>query len=35
MMELTMKYVMARLMHEMSKKKEKEPEGNDAAMVLY
>ena len=33
MKELTMEYVTARLMHEMSKKKEKEPQGDDAAMV--
>ena len=31
--ELTMEYVTARLMHEMSKRKEKEPQGDDAAMV--
>lgn len=35
MKELTMAYVTVRLMHEMSKKKEKEPEDNNAAMVLH
>ena len=34
MKELTMDYVTAHLMHEMSKCKEKEPQGEDAAMVL-
>ena len=33
MKELTMKYVTARLMHEMSKHKEKELQGKDVAMV--
>ena len=33
MKELTMEYVTARLMHEMSKRKEKEPQGEDVAMV--
>ena len=33
MKELTMEYVTTRLMHEMSKRKEKEPQGDDAAMV--
>ena len=32
--ELTMDYVTACLMYEMSKRKEKEPQGEDAAMVL-
>ena len=31
--ELTMEFVTARLVHEESKKKEKEPHGNDSAMV--
>ena len=35
MKELTMDYVTAHLMHEMSKCKEKEPQGEDAAMVLW
>ncbi len=34
MKELTMEYVTARLMHEVSKRKEKEPQGDDAAMML-
>ena len=34
MKELTMDYVTMRLMHEMSKRKEKEPQGEDVAMVL-
>jgi hypothetical protein len=33
MQDLTMEYVTARLMHEVSKRKEKEPQGDDAAMV--
>jgi hypothetical protein len=33
MKDLTMEFVTARLMHEMSKRKEKEPQGDDAAMV--
>jgi hypothetical protein len=33
MKDLTMEFVTARLMHEVSKKKEKEPQGDDAAMV--
>lgn len=32
--ELTMEFVMARLMHEMTKRKEKECQGEDIAMVL-
>ena len=34
MKELTMKYMTARLMHKMLKRKEKEPKGKDVAMVL-
>ncbi len=33
MKDLTMEFVTARLMHEVSKRKEKEPQGDDAAMV--
>ena len=33
MQDLTMEYVTARLMHEVSKRNEKEPQGDDAAMV--
>jgi hypothetical protein len=33
MKDLTMEFVIAWLMHEVSKKKEKEPQGDDAAMV--
>ena len=33
MKELTMEYVTARLMHEMSKRKEKEPQGEEVALV--
>ena len=31
--ELTIEFVIARLVHEVSKRKEKEPQGNDLAMV--
>lgn len=34
MMKLTMKYVMTCLMHEMSKRKGRKPQGYDVAMVL-
>jgi hypothetical protein len=33
MQDLTMEFVTARLMHEVSKRREKEPQGDDAAMV--
>src|ERR1700724_2727756 len=33
MKELTTEYVTARLMHEMSKRKEKEPQGEEVALV--
>ncbi len=33
MQDLTMEFVTARLMHEVSKRKEKEPQGDDATMV--
>ncbi len=33
MQDLTMEYVTARLMHEVSKRKEKEPQGDDATLV--
>ena len=33
MKELTLEFVTARLMHEVTKKKEKEPQGDEAAMV--
>jgi hypothetical protein len=33
MQDLTMEFVTARLMHEVSKRREKEPQGEDAAMV--
>ena len=33
MKDLTMEYVTSRLMHEVSKRKEKEPQGDDAALV--
>ncbi len=33
MQAFTMEFVTARLMHEMSKRREKEPQGEDAAMV--
>ena len=32
--KLIMKYMIARLMHEMSTRKKKEPKGNDVDMVL-
>lgn len=35
MIEMTVRYVMACLMYEMSKKKEREPKGDDATMVLH
>ena len=35
MKDLIMKYVMTSLMHEMSKRKEKEPQGKDATMVSH
>ena len=35
MKELTIKYVTAHLMHEMSKHKKNEPQGKDTAMVLH
>jgi hypothetical protein len=35
MKELTMKYMTARLMHEMSKKKEEKHRSDDVAMVLH
>ena len=35
MKELTMKYVTTRLMHEMSKRKEREPQSEDVAMVSH
>lgn len=35
MKDLIMKYVMTSLMHEMSKCKEKEPQGEDATMVSH
>ena len=34
MKKLTMDYMTVRLMHKMSKRKEKEPQGHNAAMVL-
>ena len=33
MKELTLEFVTARLMHEVAKRKEKEPQGDDVAMV--
>jgi hypothetical protein len=33
MQDLTMEFVTARLMHEVSKRREKEPQGDDVAMV--
>ena len=35
MKEFTMEYVMTRLMHEVSKKKEKGPTNNNVVIVLY
>ena len=35
MKELTMKYVMRHLMYKMSKKKEKESQGDDLVIMLY
>jgi hypothetical protein len=34
MKELTMNYVTAHFMHEILKRKKKEPQGDDAAMIL-
>ncbi len=34
MQDLTMEFVTARLTHEVSKRREKEPQGDDVAMVL-
>jgi hypothetical protein len=33
MQDLTMEFVIARLMHEVSKRREKEPQGDDATML--